>query len=143
MTVESPYYGAYVAAATLANGTHIVALDTGTTPFSGYLVYQNATPIRALLYNSNFFSGTGTRESQTITLNGLQIAKGQSVVAKRLTAPATTSEQGAGVSPTFGGQSFVNTTCGVSGTEVLEEVTVVGGTAKVVLSASEALLLLF
>lgn len=140
--MESPYYGAYAAAATLAGGTHIIALDSGTTPYSGYLVYNNTTPIRALLYNSNFFDGNGTRTSETFVLTGVNI-DGQTVVAKRLTAPAATSEQNAGVAPTFGGQSFVNETCGITGAEVLENVPVVNSSVEVILKASEALLLYF
>lgn len=142
LTVESPYYGAYVAAATLGGGTHIIALDNGSLPYSGYLVYQNDIPIRTLLYNSNSFNGNGTRASEQFVLTGVNV-DGQNVMAKRLTAPAATSEQNAGVNPTFGGQWFINETCEIGGVEVLENVAVLNGTVEVVLKSSEALLLYF
>lgn len=65
------------------------------------------------------------------------------VVAKRLTAPAVTSEQNAGVNPTFGGQWFVNETCGLEGEEIFEEVRVRNDSIEVVLRASEAVLIYF
>jgi len=114
-------------------------------------VYQDNTVIRALLYNSDFFDGNGTRTSENFVLDGLnvdvndgiQIGGTRKFVAKRLTAPAATSEQNAGVNPTFGGQWFINETCGIAGVELLEDVDVLDNTVEVSLKASEALLLYF
>jgi len=143
-TVSSPYYGAYVTTAALTHGTHILSLDNGTAPYSSYLIYGNNTPIRALLINTELFDGNGTRSNETFVLNGVKkFGLGDKVRAKRLTAPAATSEQNAGVNPTWGGQWFVNETCEIVGEEVFEDLVVGNGSVEVVLRASEAVLVYF
>ncbi|KAJ6180572.1 hypothetical protein N7519_011033 [Penicillium mononematosum] len=63
-----------------------------------------------------------------------------SVTAKRLTAPYATSRVDQGQNPTVAGQTFVNGTCTIQGTESVETVPVSGGKATFTVAASEALL---
>ncbi|KAH8682604.1 hypothetical protein BX600DRAFT_521957 [Xylariales sp. PMI_506] len=133
----APYYGAYVAAAFLAKGTYLTALDPGTTNYAVYVTYDSSKkPLRALLYNSDYFDGTGTRSSQTFTLTGLTLS---SIKSKRLTATDALSRQDEGDIPTFGKQSFVNGNCAITGTETYETVTASSGQATFTVAASEAL----
>lgn len=135
----SPYYGAYAATAAMAGGSYISALDPGTTAYAVYVIYDSAkVPLRALLYNSDYYSGTGTRGSEVFTLSGLTLA---SIKAKRLTAANSNSRVDQGSNPTFGGQTFANGTCVIGGTAVVETTTVSSGTASFTVLASEALLL--
>jgi len=137
-SMGAPYYGAYVATALMAGASHIAALDTGTTNYAAYTVFdQDGAPMRVLLYNSDYYTGSGTRSSQPFTLTGLTAT---SVKAKRLTAASATSRVDQGSDPTFGGQKFTSGTCEISGTETFETVAVSGGQATLTLKATEALL---
>lgn len=136
----APYYGATAAVAFLAGGAHLTALDAGTTAYAAYVTFDAAgSPLRALLYNSDYFNGTGTRSSTPFVLTGLTTAAG-SVRAKRLTAASALARQDQGTNPSWGKQVYANTTCVASGTETYETVSVSGGQATLTLAASEALL---
>lgn len=116
----------------------MIALDPGNTSYATYIIYDSAKkPLRALLYNSAYYSGTGTRANASFTLSGLPSA---GVKAKRLTAASALSRQDQGSIPTFGGQSFTDGTCVVNGVETFESFAVSGGAATFSLAASEALL---
>lgn len=133
----APYYGATVAVAFLAGGSYLSALDDGSTNYGGYATFDSSgQPLRVLLYNSDYFAGTGTRSSQSFVLTGLTAS---SVKAKRLTAASALSRQDQGGNPSWGGQYYSNATCVVGGTEVYETATVSGGQATFSLAASEAL----
>ncbi|OGE52121.1 hypothetical protein PENARI_c011G09537 [Penicillium arizonense] len=132
----SPYYGAYFATMALANADQIAPLDSQDTAYAAYAIYKSGAPVRALLYNSDYFT-SGTRSSQTYTLSGLSSS---SVTAKRLTAPYATSRVDQGSNPTVAGRTFANGTCVIQGTEKVETVTVSGGKATFTVAASEALL---
>ncbi|KAJ4424403.1 hypothetical protein N0V82_000924 [Gnomoniopsis sp. IMI 355080] len=133
----APYYGATAAVAFLSNGAHLTALDDGSTNYGGYTTFDSSgQPLRALLYNSDYFNGTGTRSSTSFVLTGLTAS---SVRAKRLTAASALSRQDQGGNPSWGGQYYTNATCVVGGTEVYETATVSGGQATFSLYASEAL----
>ena len=136
----SPYYGAYAATAFMAGGSSIVSLDAGTSNYGAYAVFDHAGgALKVLLVNSDYYGGnsTGVRGSTTFVLSGLEDG---AVKAKRLTAPSSNSRVDQGENPTFGGQEIANVTCAVLGTEVWEEIDVVGGQASFVVGASEALL---
>ncbi|KAF4633644.1 hypothetical protein G7Y89_g4471 [Cudoniella acicularis] len=134
----APYYGAYAATAAMAGGSYISMLDDGTTNNAAYVIYDSAQkPLRALLYNSNYYNGTGTRGSQSFVLSNLTLS---TIQAKRLTAASALSRQDEGSIPTFGGQSFTNGACTISGTEAFESTSVVRGTATFAVGDSEALL---
>ncbi|KAH6672212.1 hypothetical protein B0J14DRAFT_483414 [Halenospora varia] len=137
-SMGAPYYGAYAATAAMAGGSYMIALDPGNTSYAAYIIYDSAKkPLRALLYNSAYYSGTGTRANASFTLSGLPSA---GVKAKRLTAASALSRQDQGSIPTFGGQSFTDGTCVVNGVETFESFAVSGGVATFSLAASEALL---
>ena len=134
----APYYGAYAATAAMAGGSYISALDAGTTAYAVYIIYDSAgNPLKALLYNSDYYT-SGTRSSENFTLSGLTLS---TIKAKRLTAASATSRVDQGSNPTFGGQTFANSTCVIGGTETYETTTVVSGAATFTVQATEALLL--
>lgn len=132
----APYYGAYFATMALANADQIAPLDSQTTAYAAYAIYKSGAPVRVLLYNSDYYA-SGTRSSQTFVLSGLS---GSSVTAKRLTAPYATSRVDQGGNPTVAGQTFVNGTCAIQGTQSVETATVSSGKATFTVAASEALL---
>ncbi|KAG9238049.1 glycoside hydrolase family 79 protein [Amylocarpus encephaloides] len=137
-SMGAPYYGAYAAQAAMAEGSYIAALDTGKTAYAGYIVYDSALkPLRALLYNSEYYSGSGRRGSSDFVLSGLM---GSSVRAKRLTAANALSRADRGGVPTFGGQTFADVTCMLKDAEMFETVSVSGGKGTFSVAASEALL---
>ncbi|KAJ5950919.1 uncharacterized protein N7479_009332 [Penicillium vulpinum] len=137
-SMGSPYFGAYFATMALANADQIAALDSKDTAYAAYAVYKAGTPVRVLLYNSDYYISTsGARTSQTYTLSGLSSS---TVTAKRLTAAYATSRVDQGQSPTVAGQKFTDGTCTIQGTETVETVTVSGGKATFTVAASEALL---
>lgn len=137
-TMGAPYYGAYAATAAMAGGKYIQQLDDGKSNYAGYVIFdKKKKPLKALVYNSNFYNGSGTRGGVTFVLAGLALEK---LTAKRLTAPSANSRVDQGGNPSFGGQAFVNGTCMISGLEDFEEVDIVNGTATFVVAASEALM---
>lgn len=137
-SMGAPYYGAYAATALLAKASYLTAVDDGTTNYAAYVSFDsNKSPLRAILYNSDYYDGSGTRTTQSFVLTGLTAT---SVRAKRLTAASALSRQDQGSLPTFGGQTFNNGVCTIAGTETFETVAVSGGQATFTLSASEALL---
>ncbi|KAJ0414830.1 hypothetical protein BJY00DRAFT_320701 [Aspergillus carlsbadensis] len=134
-TTGAPYYGAYFATLALANADQIAPLDDQTSSIAAYAIYQDGEPVRALLYNSEYYT-SGTRPAESYTLTGLSSA---SVTAKRLTAAYSTSRVDRGESPSVAGLTFGNGDCAVEGVEVVETVDVVGGEATFTVAASEAL----
>lgn len=134
----APYYGAYAAQAAMAGGSFISQLDAGSTGYAVYIIYDSARkPIHALLYNSDYYAGSGTRASSSFVLSGLP---GTSLKAKRLTAASALSRSDQGSTPSFGGQTFTDVTCKITGDEAYEMVAVTSGTATFNVAASEALL---
>lgn len=120
----------------LANADKIAPLDDQSIAYAAYAIYENDSPVRVLLYNSDYYT-TGTRPSETFTVSGLSAS---TVTAKRLTAAYSTSRVDEGESPTVAGQTFGNGDCTVQGTESVETATVSGGEATFTIGASEALL---
>lgn len=139
-SMGSPYYGAHAAVAFLAGGAHLTALDSGTTNYAAYVVFDaRGQPLRALLYNSDYFTG-GARSTEMFTLKGLPSSLG-TVRSKRLTATAGASARvDQGASPTFGGQTFADGTCVIQGTETFETTAVSNGQATFSIRATEALI---
>jgi hypothetical protein len=133
----APYYGAYTAALALNGATQITQLDNGTSDYATYIIYKDDTPIRALLYNSVYYT-TGTRGSMNFTLSGISAT---SVVARRLAGGSATARVDQGGIVTIAGQTFTGGTCVKEGTELLETTTVTSGRATFSVAASEALLI--
>lgn len=140
--VDGPYYGAaFLSEAIGVDGHSVAMLDNGTDFMAVYGIYSSTgKPLRLLLINTDFFDGTGTRPSTTISLTGLE-TESSTLRAKRLTAPSAVSI----VSPdelspiTLAGQTF-NAMCSRIGREAVESIKVVNGSVAVALQASESLL---
>ncbi|XDG02669.1 hypothetical protein ABKA04_002284 [Annulohypoxylon sp. FPYF3050] len=136
----APYYGAYAATDFLAKASYLTALDDGSSNYATYVSFDSdGAPLKALLYNSDYFSGSGSRSSQSFVLQGLT---GSSLKAKRLTAASAQSRVDQGATVTYGGQSFTDGNCNVSGTETYETLAVSNGQITVTINASEALVVL-
>lgn len=139
-SMGAPYYGAYAATDFLAKASYLTALDDGSSNYATYVSYDSdGAPLKALLYNSDYFSGSGSRSSQSFVLQGLT---GSSLKAKRLTAASAQSRVDQGATVTYGGQSFTDGNCNVSGTETYETLAVSNGQITVTINASEALVVL-
>ncbi|KAI8710732.1 Glyco-hydro-79C domain-containing protein [Fusarium sp. LHS14.1] len=140
--VEAPFYGGYFSALAISGGDKIIESDHGDDSFSQYVVYRNGHPYKAVLINTEYYSGTGNRTSATFELTGLP-----SSVAKALRMTASSSEttvetiQSAAGQPVIGGQYFSNKNCKLLGKRRFESVKVFGGKARITLAASEAVLL--
>ncbi|SPQ24598.1 e9018af3-8033-4cad-b5e0-85f443488414 [Thermothielavioides terrestris] len=146
-SMGAPYHGATAAVALLAGARTVAALDAGSTA-TNYAAYASfdaqGRPLRALLYNSDYYAGSGARSSQRFTLTGLGAVLGGggggSVRAKRLTASSALARVDRGDRILFGGQYWENGTCLVAGEETFETVDVVDGQATFDVKATEALL---
>ncbi|KAI5865244.1 glycoside hydrolase family 79 protein [Durotheca rogersii] len=140
-SMGAPYYGAYAATALLAKAAYLTALDDGSTNYAAYVSFgADGSLLRALLYNSDYFDGSGSRSSQSFELRGLT---GTTLKAKRLTADSATSRVDRGGVVSFGGQTFTDGNCKISGTEETESLSISDGRTTVTLKASEALLVYF
>ncbi|CAD6446084.1 e835ce74-06fd-42b7-9dd2-6c76a4700e8a [Sclerotinia trifoliorum] len=139
----TPYYGAWLAASAFAGSSYIQQIDAGTTNYAIYVLYnKNKDPVKAVLINSDYYDGTGTRGSETFVLGGLKA--GKETKAKRLTAGSALSRVDRGSNPSFGGQVVANGTCVIEGKETFERVKVgSAGIAEFTVAASEALLVYF
>lgn len=114
-------------------------LDDGTGSTGIYAVYGAAgEPLRALVYNSVTYDGTGTRTSTTVSFTS-PVFEGV-VMAKRMTAQNATAIIGEGGVVTIGGGMSFDTSCAVVGAQTLEVVPVAGGVFEVTVAASEALI---
>ncbi|KAI1342290.1 glycoside hydrolase family 79 protein [Xylariaceae sp. FL0016] len=137
-SMGAPYYGAYAANAMMAKASYLTALDDGNSNYAGYVSFDSdGNPLRALLYNSDYFSGSGAQASVTFELRGLA---GASVRAKRLTAESAMARVDQGGKVSFGGQTFMDGDCKISGTETYETLGVKNGQTSVSIKASEAVL---
>ncbi|KAG7285774.1 hypothetical protein NEMBOFW57_008068 [Staphylotrichum longicolle] len=140
--VNAPFYGGYMATLALAGGDHVIATDAGNDSYAQYVVYKDGRPWKAVLINTEYYSGSGTRSSCSFTLSGLS---SQNVKALRMTAASsvvTTSRDATDTSlgPTIGGQSFSHQTCAKEGKLQYETACVKRGKVTFRIAASEALL---
>lgn len=111
-------------------------LDDGTSATGVYAVFNASNmPVRLLVINTDYYGGTDTRATSTVSLSGLSAPSGVKQ-AKRMTAPSATSTSGV----TIGGSTSFTNTCMRSGSQATESVSVSGGTMSVSVSASEALI---
>jgi hypothetical protein len=104
-----------MAALALGRGDHIIAGDAGNDAYAQYVVYQNGKPSKAVLINTEYYSGNGTRAAASFTLSGLS---SHTVKALRMTAASslvTTSRDAIGTSsgPTIGGMWWQRLACPV------------------------------
>ena len=89
-TTGAPFYGVWTVSQFLGtDGSTLAMLDDGTSAVASYVVFNSAgKPLRALIYNSAYYGGSGTRSSTSVTLTGLSSGTKSGL---RLTAPASTS----------------------------------------------------
>ncbi|KAI0674810.1 hypothetical protein C8Q78DRAFT_965262 [Trametes maxima] len=139
--VYSPYYGAVFVSEFLGtDGAKMAMLDNGSSDLAVYAVYSSSnTPLRLLVLNSEYFDGTGTRGSASVSFTGLSTSSGTKQ-AKRLTAPNATSRVDQGAAVTIGGSGAFGTNCAKTGNENTEPVAVSGNALTVSVRASEALI---
>jgi hypothetical protein len=133
----APYYGAYMASLALSGASQIAEFDTGDPRYAAYAIYSGDTPVKVLLYNSDYFTG-GSRDSVNFTISGIPDT---SATAQRLTSSSSTNRVDQGATVTIAGQWFANGTCIQTGTESLETTAVSGGEATFTVAAAEALLI--
>ncbi|EKM54178.1 glycoside hydrolase family 79 protein [Phanerochaete carnosa HHB-10118-sp] len=136
-SVFAPYYGAaFVSEFLGSNGVKAAMLDDGTGAIGVYAAFNASnSPVRLLIINTDYYSGTGTPATSVVTLSGAGSTDGTKL-AKRMTAPDATSTSGV----TIGGSASFAGTCARSGAQTMESVTVSGGTMSVSVRASEALI---
>ncbi|GJE97722.1 glycoside hydrolase family 79 protein [Phanerochaete sordida] len=136
-SVFAPYYGAaFVSEFLGSDGATLAMLDDGTGAIAAYAVFNTAgRPVRVLVINSSYYSGTGTRATSAVVLSGLS-AGTTTAQAKRMTAPSAPATSGV----TIGGSASFTGACTRSGTQAMESVAVSGGSATVSVRASEALI---
>lgn len=90
------------------DGAKLEMLDNGTGAVAMYALFNSAgTPIRLLVYNSNYYDGTGTRSSTSVSFTGGGIPTTGTATALRLTGPNATSRVDEGGIVTIGGNVTV------------------------------------
>ncbi|KIK65736.1 glycoside hydrolase family 79 protein [Collybiopsis luxurians FD-317 M1] len=141
-TTGAPFYGAYFVSQFLGtDGAKLEMLDNGTGAVASYVLFNSAgTPVRLLVYNSNYFDGTGTRSSTSVSFTGGGIPSSGTKTALRLTGPNATSRVDEGGIVTIGAQVTFDGNCNAVGTPIRENVAVTGGTLTISVQASEALI---
>jgi hypothetical protein len=113
-------------------------LDNGSGAIAVYAIFDNSgTPARLLVINTNYYDGTGTRTSSTVTFTDLGDG---SVAVKRMTAPSATARVDEGAVVTIGGSPSFTSTCVRNGTQITESMNISGGSLSVLVHASEALI---
>lgn len=104
--VNAPFYGGYMAALAVSGGDSIIASDAGTDSYAQYVIYKRGKPVKVVLINTDYYSGTGERSSTTFQLTGL--GNNGNLKATRLTAPSSETYTGLNqgnpaLGPTIGG----------------------------------------
>lgn len=99
--INAPYYGGYLAALALAGGDHIIELDSGNSSYAQYVIYSNGQPKKAVIVNTDYYSGSGARGLSNITLNGLSAFKAKALRMTAASSEVTTN--GTSSYPTIGG----------------------------------------
>ncbi|KAF5393616.1 hypothetical protein D9757_000409 [Collybiopsis confluens] len=121
-TTGAPFYGAYFVTEFLGtDGARLEMLDNGTGAVASYVLFNSAgTPVRLLVYNSNYFDGTGTRSTTSVSFTGGSIPSSGTKTALRLTGPNATSRVDQGGVVTIGGQLTFDGNCNAVGAQVRE-----------------------
>lgn len=96
--------------------------------------------MRLLVYNSNFYDGSGTRSSVEVSFSGGGIPASGTKTANRFTGQNANSRVDQGGVVTIGGGGTFDGGCLSVGTQTRESVGVSGGLLSVNVQASEALL---
>ena len=72
-----------MATAAMAGASHITTLDDGKSSYAVIIYDHSSKPVRAGLYNLDYYDGNNTRVSELFVFTGLETS---SVRVKRLTA---------------------------------------------------------
>lgn len=104
--INFPFYGAFFAALALKDGDHIIASDLGVDSYAQYIIYKAGKPFKVALINTDYYPGSGNRNSSTYTLTGLKGSK--PLKSLRFTAPssevyAVPEQTNPALGPTIGG----------------------------------------
>ncbi|KAL0581236.1 hypothetical protein V5O48_000824 [Marasmius crinis-equi] len=142
-TTGAPFYGTYFLNTFLGkDGSKLSALDDGTSAVATYVVYNSSgKPVRVLIYNSNYFDGSGTRSTTSVSFTGGGLPSSGSKTATRLTAPNAASRVDQGAAVTIGGGLTFDGNCNPVGSIAKETASVSGSTLTVSVKASEALII--
>ncbi|KAJ5374238.1 hypothetical protein N7517_006244 [Penicillium concentricum] len=140
--VNAPFYGGYFAALAVEGGDSISASDDGTDSYAQYVVYKKGKPIKVILVNTDYYSGSGSRPTTKFTMTGL---KNGHVEALRMTGPSSESlvprlQTDPSLEPSIGGQYFSNNNCSLRGHKRPEKFTIQKHQLTISLAASEALI---
>jgi hypothetical protein len=138
--IYAPWYGAYFVSEFLGtDGTKLSELDAGTTAIAAYVTYSSSgAPLRVLVYNSNYYNGSGTRSNSTVSFTWSGGGSTSSIKAKRLTAPAATS---LAANVTIGGTGTFDVNCNaVNNLGTYETISVNSGAFNVTVRESEAII---
>jgi hypothetical protein len=85
------------------DGSKLSMLDDGSGAIASYVVYNSSgRPVRLLVYNSDYYTGSGTRSSASVSFTGGGLSSSGSKTATRLTAPNATSRVDQGAAVTIG-----------------------------------------
>ncbi|PAV16737.1 glycoside hydrolase family 79 [Pyrrhoderma noxium] len=140
-SINAPYFGAYFVSEFLGSSgsTRLIQLDSGSTSIGAYAVFPSSSsaPARVLLYNSNIYSGSGTRSSESITLSGLSSSI-STVKTKRLSAPSSSSLASNGV--VIGSSGSFGSDCSLTGTQSTDSISVANQLVTINVPASEAVI---
>jgi len=111
-------------------------LDAGTSAIAYYVVYSSAgVPLRLLIYNSNYYDGTGTRTSTTLSFSGGGLPTTGTTTALRLAGGSAVARVDEAGVVTIGGGGTFGSTCLNVGTQTKESVAVSGGALSVTVSS--------
>ncbi len=116
-------------------------LDDGSGAVAVYAIFDSAgRPVRLLVYNSNFFDGSGTRSSTVVSFTGGNLPTSGSRTLKRLTAPSAMSRVDQGEAVTIGGGGTFDSTCRNAGTQTRETISISNSGLSVAVRASESVI---
>lgn len=159
--VEFPFYGGYLSALALHGVDQIIATDDGTSRYGQYVLFKKGEPVKVVIVNTEYYSGTGARSTTDFVIKSALTASGKKgrenphaaatkgprvlrATAGSSDVTATTAKQGgaAHAGATIGGQSFSDDTCAIVGGPVFESPTVDAATGATIVSvgASEAVI---
>ncbi|KAL4267884.1 Beta-glucuronidase C-terminal domain-containing protein [Pleurotus pulmonarius] len=141
-TVGAPFYGvAFVSEFLGTDGTKLAMLDDGSGAVAVYAIFDSVgRPVRLLVYNSNFFDGSGTRSSTVVSFTGGNLPTSGSRTLKRLTAPSAMSRVDQGEAVTIGGGGTFDSTCRNAGTQTRETISISNSGLSVTVRASESVI---
>ncbi|KAK7060146.1 hypothetical protein VNI00_000910 [Paramarasmius palmivorus] len=141
-TTGAPFYGTYFLNTFLGtDGSKLSMLDDGSGAIASYVIYNSSgRPVRLLVYNSDYYTGSGTRSSASVSFTGGGLSSSGSKTVTRLTAPNATSRVDQGAAVTIGSGLTFDGNCNAVGQITKENLSYTGSTLSVTVKASEAVI---